>query len=102
MTSTTRPRLSYLDNASLDIHTIPGPVGDCSACRQAPAILRVTGQPAFDINYPIECEEGCVDCAPWLVSTALEQQTPSSARRPIVVEVAASVWAARDDDPEGC
>ena len=92
MTSTL-PRLAFLRNAPLECTPITSLV-DGAVCNWHGAdlaILRVYGADMY-----AEC---CEECGPWAVSLAVRSQPDWAG--PVRVEVAASVWAARDDE-EGC
>jgi hypothetical protein len=58
----------------------------CPWCQERPAQIRVTGDPSPMVLHPVECTEACTECAPWVVTRALNEQASESAY-PIKVEV---------------
>lgn len=89
-------RLAYLLSGDVEITPIPDPDTDCDVCG-ADAVLRVYGDPdpSWRFHTPFTYAECCVDCGAWCVATAVNQRSAVSGA--IRVEVAANVWAARDD-----
>lgn len=81
--------LDFLTTVDVHITTATTITGPCACCDEEPAVLRVYGQPAPSVLFPVECEETCAGCGPWIVSLALEQQDVL-ARRPIQVEIQAT------------
>jgi hypothetical protein len=81
--------LHFLAAHGLEITTAHTIAGHCERCAEAPAVLRVYGQPAPDWLNPILCEQVCAGCGPWVVSAALQQQA-SWSNRPIQVEIQAA------------
>ena len=61
----------------------------CDHCGYVDAwtTVRVYGQPAGDVEHPVERPEVCADCAPDVIDEALAQQCVFS-RKPIHVEIA--------------
>lgn len=84
----TAPTLVFLNAHGIEITPAVTIAGPCERCGEAPAVLRVYGQPALDTEHPVECEQVCGTCGPWIVTLALEQQDPWSGR-PIQVEIQA-------------
>lgn len=82
--------LDFLATVDVQITTATTITGPCVCCDGDTAVLRVYGQPAPNVLFPVECEEVCAECGPWIVSLALEQQDVLS-RRPIQVEVQAGM-----------
>lgn len=90
--TTTALDLAFLTTPILDITPLDTlPDGNlCEPCGEEPAVLRVYGD-----GFYVEC---CTGCGPWAVSLAVREQPDLAGS--VGVEVAASVWACRDD--EGC
>lgn len=94
MIATKHPPAWLAHAAGLDFLTAPGLrittavtiAGPCERCDEEPAVLRVYGEPHPEFLHPVECEEVCAGCGPWVVSSALQQQVPWS-DRPIQVEI---------------
>lgn len=84
--STATAGLVFLNAHGIEITRAVTIAGPCERCGEHPATLRVYGQPALDTEHPVECEQVCRVCGPWVVSLALEQQDPCSSR-PIQVEI---------------
>lgn len=89
MTSPTTTRLAYLRDGNLELTPLPGlpDGGECQPCGEDDAVLRVYGHDLY--------VEACAECGPWAVSIALREQPDTAG--PVRVEVAADVWATRDD-----
>lgn len=103
MTAALAPaRLHFLLDHQLEITpTVALPDGSCcTVCDEGPALIRVYGtdKPCWTVNTPFEYAEACLDCGAVCVAVAVRQRAADAG--PIRVEVAADVWACRDD--EGC
>ena len=98
------PRLTFLRAGPLECTPIPSlPDGTlCDVCGESPAVLRVYGsdQPVWTVNQPFTYAECCLECG--AVAAAVAELQRSYGGSVVRVEVAAVVWAARDDDPDGC
>lgn len=85
---------AFLNTTGLQVTTATSIHPDlCGYCESAPAAVRVYGDPHPRdwMLWPLELEECCVVCAPWLVSRALAEQSDRSLG-PIRVEVDAGVY----------
>ena|SRR2546427_9343859 len=70
---------------------------DCDMCGEQPALVRVYGdpEPAWVFHAPFTYAEACLDCGAFCATVAANQRSAVSGL--IRVEVAAHVWASRDD-----
>lgn len=98
----TSRKATFLHRGDLDITAVRSlPDGSlCEVCDESPTLARVYGsdQPVWTAHAPFEYAECCLDCAAIAVSVAVLQQSYGGSA--VRVEVAADVWACRDD--EGC
>lgn len=98
--ATTSRRAAFLQSGALEItavsslpdHTL------CEVCGESITLTRVyaSDQPVWTAHAPFEYAECCLDCAAVCVSVAVLQQSYGGSA--VRVEVAADVWACRDDE----
>lgn len=95
----TSRKATFLRRGDLDITAVTSlPDGNlCDVCGESITLARVYGsdQPVWTANKPFEYAECCLDCAAVCVSVAVLQQSYGGSA--VRVEVAADVWACRDD-----